>query len=149
MSTPKVYLCGPIQGESYAAATGWREEVENLLAYGDIDTLSPLRQKYFLVGTKEIEGAYPDQALATDAAVVGQCTWDIERCDVVLANFTGSTRVSIGSAFEFGFAYSLRKPIVTVLPAGNVHDHPFIRRASTAIVDDLECAIEAVQDLLS
>jgi hypothetical protein len=45
-------------------------------------------------------------------------------------NFLGATRVSIGTAIEFGWADSRKTPIICVMePEGNPHDHPMIREA--------------------
>lgn len=45
----KVYLAGPISGQSYDGATSWREEAkEELSSWSDIIGYSPMRGKTYL-----------------------------------------------------------------------------------------------------
>ena len=151
----RVYLCGPITGITYEQAEeGWRQYAEKFLAGFGIESLSPMRGKYFLKG---IGGPIGDnlphmeaEAVTSRKGIVTRDRWDVQRCDVVLANLTGAGRISIGSVVEYGWADAFRKPIVTVIEkGGNVHEHSFIRELSGFVYDDLDEALANITALLN
>jgi hypothetical protein len=93
-----------------------------------------------------------------DGPVFQRDTWDVRRCDLVLANLLPAARdryverdgvmvsierVSIGTLMEIAMAHAWGKFVVTVMPAGGEHDHIFVRRCSGVVVDTLEKGIWA------
>ena len=142
----KVYLCGPMTGETYKQATEWRNDVAYKLNVLGIDTINPLRGKAFL----EVDGVLGNtngrSPLEGAAGIVTRDYWDVSRCDVLLVNFTGAKIVSIGSCFEIAWAYQRRIPIVIVMEESSVHDHCFIDICSGGFrVSSLGAAIELIE----
>jgi len=143
----KVYLAGPMYKLSYDEATAWREEVWQKLG-GKVKCLSPLRGKAFLKEERELRGSYEKYPLSTDKGINFRDHWDVQRCDLVLANLAGATRVSIGTAMEVAWAHAYGKPVVLVMEEGSVHDHPMIRECSPFIVHSLDEAIKIIKTIL-
>lgn len=146
-----VYLCGPIAGCTYDEARyGWRKKLAELIK-PEIPILSPMRQEGHLAEVVGELGTFaPDNhAIATQRAIVAKDKLDIRQSSLVVANFLGAERVSIGSVVEIGFASALGKPIVLVIePEGNVHDHLFVREMSDVRVSSIRDAADIVNALL-
>ncbi len=143
----KVYLCGPMTGETYEHATKWRNNVAAKLYDFDIDPIDPLRGKAFLEVDGVLGNTNGKSPLESAAGIVTRDCWDVSRCDVLLVNFTGAKIVSIGSCFEIAWAYQRRIPIVIVMEKhGNIHDHCFIDICSGGFrVTTLDAAIELIK----
>ena len=156
-----VYLCGPIANTDWTtSANGWRKYVYDNLngiivgpdtgqPFGSISVYSPMRGKEFLKdkGVLGTQG-YEERAVSSVRGIVGRDNNDVMNCDVMLANFLDTEKVSIGSVAEFGLAHAYRKPIVTVMEKGNIHDHIFIQGMSTYIVPTLDEGIDLTKMLL-
>ncbi len=157
--TPIVYLAGPISGQSYEGSVDWREEAHERLA-PDMECFSPMRGKEFLDQLKV--GALPannegwrglgfeplEKELIQQHAIIRRDFWDVERCDMLLANLlpAGETNmVSIGTCFELSLALWLRKIVVVVMGEGNIHDHYFVRESAWVVVKTLEEAYTALR----
>ena len=144
----KVYLAGPITGLTYDDAQNWREEVKKALA-PEINCYSPLRQKHYLRQEGVLDQSYSCHELSTDRGIITRDHWDCKTCDLVFANFLGTTRVSIGTVMEFAWAFSYRKPLVVVMEnTNNLHDHPMIREAIGYRTDSMARAIEIVRAVM-
>lgn len=145
----RVYLCGPISGLTADAAFSWREAAADLLANYDLRAISPMRGKDVLRGQGTLGSAgFPHFGpLLSEHAVFKRDRNDVRGCDALLANFTNSPRVSIGSMVEFGWADAWSKPIVAVVDKN--HDHLFIREAALAICETLEEAVDALGVILA
>lgn len=145
-----VYLSGPITGQSYNMARyGWRKYVSDRLAPG-ITVLSPMRHEGHL---KEIgiinEANLPDHFFTKSKIIVQKDKLDIQRSDIILANFLGAKTVSKGTLVEIGMAYAMDKTIIACLePRGNPNDSFFVHEPSLVLAS-LDQAIEAINSLLS
>lgn len=144
----KVYLAGPISGLSWSEATEWRKQVHDELAEFGIQCLSPLRFKDFLESETSIRDSYPDHALASTRGIYTRDRWDVSRSDLILVNFLGTTKVSIGTVIEIAWADMLNKPIVYLTDEGNIHNHAMIMEAVGFPVYTLEDAIDTIKALL-
>lgn len=132
---PKVYLAGPITGLSYEEARhGWRPAYSGLLNSA-IKPLSPMRQEGHLAEIKKIAAhGYESNPLSSSRGIIAKDLLDIERCDLVVFNFLGAKKVSIGSVWEMGYAKKCGKPIILVIEerphpdmlSENPHDHLFV-----------------------
>jgi hypothetical protein len=154
-----VYLAGPITGQTYDGANDWREAAIARLAKVGIKGLSPLRGKYYLEGLTDIPDSL-DVPLSTPKGITTRDRWDCLRCDVLLVNFIGAKRVSIGSCMEIAWADTRHTPIVlamespqevatgTALSRGNVHEHAMIRECAGFILPTLEEALSYVEAIL-
>jgi hypothetical protein len=139
-----IYAAGPITGLSWHDATAWRAQLSSALP--GVQVISPLRGRLNLSGESELQPEYPT-ALSCARGFTTRDRWDVTRADVVVCNFLGATRVSIGSLMELAWADLLRKPIVVILDAGNPNDHPMVREVAGYVVETLDEAIAVCRAL--
>lgn len=150
-----VFLCGPVTGQTSAQMQDWRRIASERLGAHNIVALDPTRQ--IIDATVGSALTYSDEValerLQHGHAVTQRDRFDVQRSDLVLANFLGATgeeaRVSIGSVGELFWADAYRKPIVLVREKeGNIHDHAMLSDLAGWIFHDLEVALEAVIPIL-
>lgn len=144
---PIVYLAGPIKGLTYDQATFWRTYARKDLAACGIDTIDPVEMS--LATQVGPLGCSADGVMSSQKAIVTKDRHHVGRANAMLAYLHGSTRVSIGTMVEFGWADARRIPIVTVMEPGNPHDHSFVREMSGWIVEDLEVGLGIINALFS
>lgn len=144
MGKLRVYTAGPITGTTYKGCTGWRDYVEKKLT-DFFEVLSPMRNKAYLEKEHQIQDHY-NQYLSTPDGIMCRDMWDIERCDILLANVLGAQKVSIGTVMEITLAWWLRKPVILAID-NNIHTHAMLSKASNFIVNDLDTAINIIQGL--
>ena len=119
----KVYLCGGINGLSDDRCRTWREYSKERL---ECETIDPMRRDY-----RGIE----DQNVA---AIIDGDKADIDASDVLLVN---ATQPSWGTAMEVLYAWEHGKPCFCV---ASERISPWLRYHSTAIFDDINDAIRAI-----
>lgn len=147
MSKPRIYLAGPIAGQSYGDSTEWRESAKNYLADFGIEAFSPMRAKAYLNNGEKLRDGYTEFPLSTDDAITARDRMDVMRSDLVLFNFPPDlTQVSIGTCIEFGWADAFRKPRVVVLD--KLHDHAMIRNLIDFRANNLSDALEMIVAIL-
>jgi len=144
----KVYLAGSISGLSYDEAVRWREAFADRLRGRGIDCYSPMRAKTFLEGRDRIEGSYDRHPLATDRAITGRDRHDCMTSDLIVFNFIGALKASVGSCIELGWADAFRKPAILVIDEGNPHDHPMVRELCAWHVGSLQVAADVCEAVL-
>lgn len=134
-----VYLVGPITGLSYDGATDWREKAIDYLKEFEISGLSPLRGKDYLLKETSIEDKYDKNVMSTSRGIMTRDYFDCANAGVILANFLGAKKASIGSAMECAWAYDNHTPLIVCMEeSGNPHDHSMIREATGYRVTTLE-----------
>lgn len=148
-----VYLAGPITGLQYGTARHtWRKEFPLLLP-DHIHCFSPMRGAELMdrAGVIKAGSEYESQHHIENArGIFTRDINDIQKCDIVVANFIGAGRVSIGTCVEFGAAHILRKPVVIIMEkTGNVHHHAFITEIGGFWVDNIEDAADVVTTLMT
>lgn len=149
LTTKTVYLAGPISGLSFAECVDWRQYAINELFHHGIRGLSPMRAKDYLKSEKIIDGSYEDSVLSCARGIYTRDRFDTLRCDLMLVNLLGATKASIGTAMEFGWADSVKTPIICAIePEGNPHDHPMIREAIGFRVATLKEALTVAISIL-
>lgn len=146
----RVYLCGPMTGLSRADAQVWRRRSHLFLRKRGIITLDPTRKSTLHLDQEFDAGGDHTNPLATSKALTVGDRTDIMRSDLVLANFTGATSVSLGSSVELGWADAYRKPVCLVMEAeGNPHDHGMVEELATWRYTNLDEALEGVTCILN
>jgi nucleoside 2-deoxyribosyltransferase len=150
-----VYLAGAISGLNFEGATDWREEAKAHLGEFGIKALSPLREQEHL---KEV-GVFTDAAKETarfkspmsmPKGLTIRDRWDAMRCDVLLVNLLGATKVSIGTVMEIAWADSQGIPIVCAIePEGNVHEHAMLMHCIGYRLPTLWDALDITRQLLA
>jgi nucleoside 2-deoxyribosyltransferase len=155
MGRPSVYLAGPITGLTYGESSDWRDAVKEELDDAGIAAFSPLRMKGYLESFGVLSakgqdgynysGAHP---LSEDKGIMTRDRFDVRTRDMVLANFLGAERVSIGTCIEIGWADAFRKPVVAVMEDDNVHRHAMLDEGCGFVVKTLDQAVEIVKAVL-
>lgn len=155
MSSPTVYLAGPIKGLTYNDATEWRERAKSELAAAGIQAFSPMRAKDYLrhetdAGGTRLADAYAAYPLSTMKAIVTRDRMDCQGCSAVIMYLRGAKQVSIGSVIEIGWADAARVPIVLVMEkdGSNPHEHGMVREMCGFHVETLDEALGVVKALL-
>ncbi|MBI1957527.1 MAG: hypothetical protein HYS44_03690, partial [Candidatus Niyogibacteria bacterium] len=145
-----LYCGGPITGVSYGESTDWRNYV-GLKLPSHIRAMSPMRGKHYLANEKAIKDSYEGDGhpLSTRRGITCRDRMDVMRCDMLLANFLGAKKVSIGTVMEIAWADAWRKPIVVVMEKGNIHEHAILNQVAGFIVSNLDEAIELAVAVLS
>ncbi|MEH2517512.1 nucleoside 2-deoxyribosyltransferase [Bradyrhizobium sp. AZCC 1610] len=151
-----VYLAGPISGLNFEGATDWRQYAKTELSQFGIKALSPLREQDHLksVGiftdcAKETERLKSPMSMPRGLAVRDR--WDAMRCDVLLVNLLGATKVSIGTVLELAWADAKGIPIVVAMEAdgSNPHEHAMVNQIIGFRVETLWDAIDVTRQLLA
>lgn len=168
-----VYLSGPIAGQTYDEARyGWRATFAAGMEEG-IKVLSPMRHEGHLA---EVHGQLKaaeqlDHFFSGSRIIMEKDALDIKRCDIVVVNLLGATKVSIGTVAEIGMAQASGKTIILIMEdpgttvhriynegcsewpiesmGSNVHEHPFVTVPAALRLNNLDEAIYAVNALLS
>jgi nucleoside 2-deoxyribosyltransferase len=143
----KLYLAHPISGLSGPQVFEYYDTAAlRFKQYFQI--LSPMTGKDYL--RTNIQALQTDgllQACSTDHAIFQRDSWMVSQCDVVLCDFTGAERISIGCCMELAMAAMLGKHTVVVLPPGNIHKHAFILDAADIVYEDYESAAAYIETL--
>jgi nucleoside 2-deoxyribosyltransferase len=142
----RVYLAGPISGLNYDGAVDWRNDAVKYLADHGIKGLSPMRAKEYLSGMEDLDkncveyGAI--NVLSSPKGILTRDRFDATRCDVLVVNFVGATKVSIGTIMELAWADLCRTPIVVAMEEGNIHEHAMVNEAVGFRVATLQEALD-------
>jgi hypothetical protein len=150
MHDRSIYLSGPITGYSYAYATEWRAYVSRRLPPG-IAVIDPMRDAvdFSTPSERQLADSERLQNIIHGKEVLDRNRIDVARCDLLLVNFLGASRVSIGSVGEIFWADVFRKPVIIVREAHyNIHDHGLVNAISCCIFEDLDSAIGKINALL-
>lgn len=151
MSKMRIYLAGPITGQTYAEATDWREQFAKSLDPEYFALANPMRGKHYLQALHKIEATEYGALNVLSAAkgIVARDRNDVRTADLVIANFlTAPERASLGTAIEFGWADAWRVPILSIVDAGNIHKHAMLMELSGWVVPTVQEAIDIVNALV-
>jgi nucleoside 2-deoxyribosyltransferase len=142
------YLAGPITGLSFDGAVDWREFFINALS-PEIQGMSPLRGKDYLQNSGEIAPVYPSIPLSCSRGIMTRDFNDCKRCDILVVNFLGAKKISIGTVMELAWAYAFRIPTIVIIEKeGNPHDHPMVQEAIGYRVTSIEEAVVLTKSVL-
>ncbi len=141
-----VYLAGPISDIAKVEGTSWRKHFSGLLK-PDIRCLSPTRDEV----DSTADYPFTMQKLHHGKSSVARDRMDVMRCDLVVANFVGARRISIGSVGEIFWADAYRKPVVLIIEEDkkNPHFHLFILELAAWRFPSLAEAAKKVNLILS
>jgi hypothetical protein len=108
MTARRVFLSGMIDGVALSEASRWRQHATDVLAGSGFETYDPTR---VMVRAGEKYGPAPIEVFTNDR-------WNLERCDVVLANLDLPPTLETANApfFTIGelfLAHALHLPIIT------------------------------------
>lgn len=146
-----VYLGGAITGCTFDECTDWRDIVRDRVPK-HIRTISPMRGKSHLKERESgevIKMSYEEDHMASVKGINTRDFWDCSRCDLVFVNFTGATRVSIGTVMEIAWAKAFNKPVICCMEKDNIHHHAMLDYACCYIVETLEEGLDILSNVLS
>lgn len=147
-----VYLAGPIEGQNYADAVGWRSMAALALEDHGIVALSPMRGKHLLAaGISKDYRDYADKGpFYTAKGIMTRDYNDVARASALLVNLLGLTNRTTGTIMELAWAWQLRIPAIVVMErSGNPHDHhPMLEEAMPFRFDNMDDAIAGVLSVL-
>ena len=144
----KVYLAGPISGQSYGLCTSWREEVKSELLLAGILGYSPMRGKAYLSKEATIADSYSDHTMSSIVGINVRDYNDVKTSDALLVNLLECNgKVSIGTVMEIAWTRVFQIPVVIVMEKGNVHDHGMLTYGNI-VVSTIEEGIAAIKQLL-
>lgn len=153
-----IYLAGPITGLNYEGATDWRKLIFNRMDGPRYQILSPMRAKEYLSNLDEITAqGYQDTILSNAKAIVTRDRNDTMKCDLVIMNLLGATKVSIGTMIELGWADAARVPVVLIMEKEefegdmrktNIHDHAMVTEMAGFRVSTLDEAVLVARTIL-
>lgn len=149
----KVYLAGPITGQSFQGSEEWRDIFKILAGQsklaGRVEFYSPLRGKDYLFNEVKIQDCYEQHLFSTQRGILTRDYFDVTTSDALVVNFTNADRVSIGTVMEIGWAHCLRIPVIIIGGKGGLHDHAFIREAAGWWVDSTIDAIKILETMFN
>lgn len=144
-------------GLSFAKANQWRHFAKIDLRKHGIRSISPIafRGAKPSANRKEVFGkqisSHDEIAGVGDQAnaILASDRFDTRRCDVMLVNFLGAKKVSIGTVCEIAWADAYRIPIVCMIEdEGNPHDHLLLMGMTGFRVNNFNAGIETVVTIL-
>jgi hypothetical protein len=145
----KIYCVAPISGLAPADVFRYYNDTKAELTGLGYDVLIPMYGK----GRRKTESTnfeaegVTDFPLSTDHAIFTRDRWMVGMADVLFADLTGTTKVSIGSVMELAWGSMLNKHIVLVLPENNVHKHAFVLQAASVIYNNRADAVDYLRAL--
>ena len=144
----KIYLAGPISGKGYDETVAlFKSKADPLRSYG-YEVLHPMLGKGELRNETEFRAHGYDNPVSTNHAVFERDKWMIQTADIVLADLSTATRVSIGTMYELAWASLLGKHTVVVLPEGEgPHRHCFVLESADLVYPTVCAALEYLRQL--
>jgi nucleoside 2-deoxyribosyltransferase len=81
----------------------------------------------------------------TDSSVFNRCLYDIRNSDIIVFNFLGAEKVSIGSVFELAVAYEHNKCVIVLMEDDNIHQHLFILQSTCSIFTNVNDMLQYLE----
>ena len=136
-----IYLAGPISGNTYDESVKWRRYC-----------IDNLKDKYNVISPIDVRhNSFGEDNLTFTSAELNETAFDIflkdiryvEAADIILLYLD---KPSYGTGFELGYAFSLKKMIVTVA-SGKIAEHPFVKIPSEFNFTTVEQAVKFLSKL--
>ncbi|KPK54153.1 MAG: hypothetical protein AMS22_06220, partial [Thiotrichales bacterium SG8_50] len=90
-----------------------------------------------------------DTVLSCSRGIMTRDRFDCTRCDLLVVNFLGATKVSIGTVMEIAWADLKRIPIIVISEDDNIHNHGMISEATGFRVESVETALTVAEAILN
>ncbi len=108
-----------------------------------------MRGKEYLSLEQNISDEY-STFLSSQKGITTRDRFDVTSCNIMLVNFLGAKKISIGTVIEYGWADVARKPIITVIEKeGNPHEHSMIRELTGFRVEELDEGLYLARSILN
>lgn len=150
----KVYLAGPITGNTYGQANDWRANCSNLLKDRGFIGVSPLRCEPITGSVYSPE--YADIQFGTPKAIGAKNRWDVQNCDATLAYLPKDVTdavgyPSIGTICEINWAYDAGKLVFVVSDVPYIANNAVLKSFCPWIFPEdggFEMAAEVIEGIL-
>jgi len=142
-----VYCARPIAGCSYEEVASYYEETRDILQDMGYDVLIAMCGKNYLKAENDFKATGYCYPLSTDHAIFQRDLWMCRKCDILLVNLIGATKVSIGTMMEMAWAAQDGAHVVTVMEEDNIHQHAFVKEASSVIYNNFQDALDYLSKL--
>jgi hypothetical protein len=90
-----------------------------------------------------------DHPLITAHGITKRDRWDVFSSDLILVNFVGAKKVSIGTVMEIAWADALNKYTIIAMEDDNIHQHGMVIESVGIVVPTFEEALELVPPILA
>lgn len=147
MLQKKVYLAGPISGLTFDESDRWRHELTRMLP-SFIKTIWPMAGEDVAFGLGRLSDEQPATLLSNGKALLIKDEFYVREADMVVANFIGAPKISIGTQWECAWSFILRKPLCVIIDHNNINQHCFLREGAGWVVDNLVDARKIVTGIL-
>ena len=137
----RIYLAGPISGNGYEETVALFEAKIVPLEAAGYEVLHPMLGKSELRNEVEFRAHGYENPVSTNHAIVERDCWMVQSVDIVFADLSAATRVSIGTCFELAWASLLGKHTVVVLPESGPHQHAFVLEAADIVLHSVAEAL--------
>ena len=145
----KVYLAGPISGQSYADVVKMIDYKKGVLESFGYTVLNPMTGKKAIRTEIKLRSSGYGNPESTNHAIFERDKWMVSNTDVIFADFTDAgERASIGTCMEMAWGSLLGKYIVAVIHKDSVHDHAFLLEAADIVFETRESAIEYLEKFM-
>lgn len=135
---PIIYLAHPITGLTPDDVINYYETFGGVIRDIGYDILQPMTGKAYLRTEKTFKASGYTLPQSTNHAIFERDMWMVAKADIVLADFTGATAVSIGTVSELAVAAYLRKHTIAVMHEGNPHHHAFLLEAADIVFPSIK-----------
>jgi len=142
----KVYLAGPISGQSYDDVVAVINKKKSYLENLGYTVLNPMTAKKAIRTEIKLRSSGYGNPESTNHAIFERDRWMVENTDIIFVDFSSAEeRVSIGSCMEMAWGSILGKYIVAVIPKGSVHEHAFVLEAADIVYETTEEALNYLE----
>lgn len=140
---PVVYFAHPISGVSLEVVQQYYDDIRKM--FGKICFVQTPMDVVARTDLSERKESFKDPAMVNDV-ITNRDYKFIEGCDVIFANLSKCTRVSIGTVMEIAWAYAHHKYIIIVMDKEGLHEHGMILGTHPVVFTDFKSAAQHLVD---
>lgn len=150
MASLKIYLAGPISGQSYEDVVDYYRIAS--MYFNDIGytVFHPMTGKGHLRTELKFKAEGYGDPIASNHAILRRDKWMVRQADIILANLLPANgTVSIGTITEMAWANLLGKHVIVVMEDGNIHQHAFVKELADIIFSTYKEAEQYLGNLIT
>ena len=140
---PVVYFAHPISGVSLEVVQQYYDDIRKM--FGKICFVQTPMDVVARTDLSERKESFKDPAMVNDV-ITNRDYKFIEGCDVIFANLSKCTRVSIGTVMVIAWAYAHHKYIIIVMDKEGLHEHGMILGTHPVVFTDFNSAAQHLVD---
>ncbi|HKM20132.1 MAG TPA: nucleoside 2-deoxyribosyltransferase [Candidatus Dojkabacteria bacterium] len=140
---PVVYFAHPISGVSLEVVQQYYDDIRKM--FGKICFVQTPMDVVARTDLSERKESFKDPAMVNDV-ITNRDYKFVEGCNVIFANLSKCTRVSIGTVMEIAWAYAHHKYIIIVMDKEGLHEHGMILGTHPVVFTDFNSAAQHLVD---